>query len=170
MGLGLLGSTARLRRLRLALDVAGTRLGLGALLARPRLLAAGHGSQQLLVVLGLALLAEVGLVAPVGAGGQAQADIVLPCVALVAADHVASANLALDAADAAVDGLLIFVAVVFWLDRLCRCLDWGCSLLAAFAGLALGLLRSGRLVKVSAPVVALVGTARAAGLVCRKHC
>jgi hypothetical protein len=93
---------------------------------------------------------------------------VLPGVAVVAADHVASADFALDAADAAVDGLLVFLIAVLGLDRLCWCLDWCGSLLAALAGLALRLRGANRLVQVSVPVVALVGAARAACFVCRQ--
>ena len=168
LDLGLLWSAAWLWCLGFSLDVAGTRLVLGALFARPRLLPTRHGSQQFLVVFRPALLAEVRLVAPVGTGGQAQADVVLPCVAFVAADHIAPTDLALDAADAAIDGLLVFISFL-WFDGLCRCLYRGCGLLAALCGLALWLLRGGRLVKISVPVVALVGAARAACFVCRKY-
>ena len=121
------------------------------------------------MVVRAALLAVVRLVAPVGAGRQPQADVVLPRVAVVAADHVAPANLALDAADAAVDGLLILVFLLLLrLDRLRRRLHRRCRLLAALGRLALGLLRRRGLVQIAAPVVALVGAPRASCLVCRQ--
>ena len=115
------------------------------------------------------MLAEIRLFTPLGTTGQAQADIVLPRVAVVAADHVPSTNLALDAADAAVNGLFFLFISFLWFNRLSWCLLWGCGLLVALCGLALGLLRRGRVVEVSVPVVAFVGAARAACFVWRAY-
>lgn len=69
------------------------------------------------MILGLTPLAVIVLLVPVAPLGQAETLVVLPYLALVAADHLAPADVALFSAHAS-DDSIVFLVVLFALDRL----------------------------------------------------
>jgi hypothetical protein len=127
------------------------------------------------MVLGMALLAEIALVFPEVALGKIQTRVVLPSFALIATDHRTAIIVTLVSADAADDGISVFLAFfVLLFGGLHRLRTCGLGLLRGLAlllRLCLGLcFRCGVVQSVGKlGVVALVRAARAAYLFYSRH-